>query len=146
MMELVITDGFTVNPGDLSWDGISQFGHLTVYERTGNDEIFARCNQANIILTNKVPLNQDLIERSPSLQLICVLATGYNIVDTITARKHNIPVCNVPVYCILSVAQHAMALILELANQPGLHNLSVHNGEWLNAKDWSYSKTELIEL
>jgi glycerate dehydrogenase len=146
MMELVITDGFTVNPGDLSWDGIAQFGHLTVYERTSQKEVFDRCRNANIILTNKVHLDQYLIENAHSLKLICVLATGYNIVDTRTAKKLNVPVCNVPAYGTMSVAQHTMALILELANQAGLHNLSVHHGEWQNAKDWSYSKTELVEL
>jgi glycerate dehydrogenase len=145
-MELVLTDGFTVNPGDLSWDRIAQFGHLTIYDRTSKDEIFDRCKEANIILTNKVPLGQELIENCRSLQLICVLATGFNIVDVITAKRLKIPVCNVPAYGTMSVAQHTMALILELANQPGIHNLSVHKDEWVNAKDWSYSKSELIEL
>ena len=145
-MELVITDGFTVNPGDLSWDGIAQFGRLTTYERTGKEDIYDRCKGAGIILTNKVPLDRHLMENSPSLELICVLATGYNIVDIGTARRLNIPVCNVPTYGTMSVAQHTMALILELTNQSGLHNLSVHMGEWQLSKDWSYSKSELIEL
>jgi glycerate dehydrogenase len=145
-MEIVLTDGFTVNPGDLSWDGIAQFGHLTIYDRTGKNEIFDRCKNANVILTNKVPLDQGLIENCKSLQLICVLATGFNIVDVAIAKRLNILVCNVPAYGTMSVAQHTMALLLELTNQPGIHNLSVHHGEWVNAKDWSYSKSELIEL
>jgi glycerate dehydrogenase len=145
-MELVITDGYTVNPGDLSWDGIAKFGHLNVYDRTNKEEVISRCRNAEIILTNKVPLDRELIEKSSVLKLICVLATGYNIVDINTARKLNIPVCNVPGYGTMSVAQHAMALILELTNQAGQHNFSVHNGEWYAPQDWSYSKTELIEL
>jgi len=145
-MELVITDGYTVNPGDLNWEGIAQFGQLTVYDRTAKEEVFSRCQKANIILTNKVPLDGDLIEKISSLQLICVLATGFNIVDISTAKRLNIPVCNVPTYGTRSVAQHAMALILELTNQVGLHNLSVHHGVWENSLDWSYSKTDLIEL
>ena len=145
-MELVITDGYTVNPGDLSWDGIAKFGNLHVYERTSKEEVISRCSKANIILTNKVPLDRQLIENSHALKLICVLATGYNIVDIDTAKKLNIPVCNVPAYGTMSVAQHAMALILELTNQVGLHNLSVHNGDWYAPQDWSYSRTDLIEL
>jgi glycerate dehydrogenase len=91
-------------------------------------------------------LDRELLEHSKDLKLICVLATGFNIVDTAAARRLNIPVCNVPAYGTMSVAQHAMALILELTNQAGLHNNSVHNGEWQTHQDWSYSKTELMEL
>src|SRR5690606_22883397 len=107
-MTIVITDGYTCNPGDLSWEGIEQFGQTTIYDRTAANEIVERCRNAEIIITNKTPLTKETLEQLPALQLICVTATGYNIVDIAAAREKNIPVCNVPAYGTNSVAQHTL--------------------------------------
>ncbi len=145
-MKIVATDGFALNPGDLNWEKIKTLGELTIYDRTSPEEIVERCQDATIILTNKVAFNRDTIFQLPNLKLICVLATGYNIIDIRAARERNIPVCNVPDYSSDSVAQHTFAFILECANQIGLHSASVHKGDWVRCKDFSYSLTPLIEL
>lgn len=142
-MKLVVTDGFTLNPGDLSWDALQQLGELVIYERTTPEQVLERCRDAAIIITNKTPLTKETIQQLPSLQLICVTATGYNIVDT---TNKNIPVCNVPAYGTYSVAQHTFALILEITNHVALHADSVKQGEWVNAADWCYTKAPLMEL
>ncbi len=145
-MEIVVTDGYTVNPGDLSWEEISAFGKLTVYERTPADLTAERCKNADIILTNKVPISKPIMDQIQHLKMISVMATGYNIIDLSAARERMILVCNVPAYGTASVAQHTIALILELSNQVGLHGKSVRDGEWMKSPDWSYSLTPLIEL
>lgn len=145
-MKLVITDGFTLNPGDLSWKPFDQFGELICFDRTPQDEIEARCRGSQIIITNKTPITDKVIAAIPELKLIAVTATGYNIVDVDAARKKNIKVCNVPEYGTYSVAQHTVALMLELTNRVGLHSESVKNGDWVNSSDWSYSKAPVIEL
>ncbi|HMH33140.1 MAG TPA: D-2-hydroxyacid dehydrogenase [Puia sp.] len=145
-MKIVVTDGYTVNPGDLGWESIAAFGELSVYERTPPELLLERCHEAGIILCNKVPLNRENLEKLPALRMIGVMATGYNVVDTVAAREKNIIVCNVPAYGTASVAQHTIALLLELTNQAGKHWDSVLAGEWVRSKDWSYAKTALIEL
>jgi len=145
-MNIVATDGFALNPGDLNWEPIKKLGNLTIYDRTNVDEIVERCKAAQIILTNKVPFTVDTLNQLPELKLICVLATGYNIIDTQAAKEKGIIVCNVPDYSSLSVAQHTFAFILEFATQVGLHSASVHNGDWVNCKDFSYSITPLFEI
>ena len=145
-MKIVITDGYTVNPGDLNWNIIASFGDLVVYDRTLPDQVPERCKEAAIILTNKVPIDRNTILQLPLLKLIHVTATGYNVVDTVAAKEKNILVCNVPAYGTSSVAQHAIALLLELTNHVGLHAISVAEGEWQRSVDWSYAKTPLIEL
>lgn len=145
-MKIVVTDGYTLNPGDLSWNGVEQFGDITIYDRTRENEVVDRCRDAEIVITNKTPLQKKTIEQLSSLKLICVTATGYNIVDTVAARERNIPVCNVPAYGTYSVAQHTFALILEITNHVALHAASVKNDEWIKAADWCYTKAPLVEL
>ena len=145
-MNIVAIDGYTLNPGDLSWNAIEQYGTLTVYHRTSVTDVVERCKDADIVLTNKVPLDRNAINHLPNLKLICVTATGYNIIDTAAAREKGIIVCNVPAYGTASVAQQTFALILELTNHTGIHAHSVAQGEWEACKDFSYTKTPLIEL
>lgn len=145
-MKIVVTDGYTLNPGDLSWHEIEAFGELTVYERTPPYLVTERCNEADIVLSNKVPIGKDVIENLPRLRLISVMATGYNVIDVAAAKSKKIVVCNVPAYGTASVAQHTIALMLELANHAGVHAQSVADGEWQRAADWSYTKKPVIEL
>ncbi len=145
-MKIVIVEGYTVNPGDLNWENIATFGELIVYERTSEHLIVERCKDADIILSNKLPFNRETILALPKTKLICVLATGYNIIDIKAAREKNISVCNVPAYGIASVAQHTFALLLELTNHVGIHAKSVVDGEWQHAPDWCYTKTPIIEI
>ncbi|MGV3507716.1 MAG: D-2-hydroxyacid dehydrogenase [Sphingobacteriaceae bacterium] len=145
-MKIVIVDAYTLNPGDLSWDKISTLGEVEIYDRSTDAELIDRCIDANIVLTNKVSFNKDLIEKLPNLKLIAVTATGYNIIDIEAASKNGVLVCNVPDYGTDSVAQHTFALILELANRVGKHSLSVANGDWQKCADFSYALTPLIEL
>jgi glycerate dehydrogenase len=145
-MKIVITDGHTLNPGDLSWKPFHELGDVEYFDRTAADQIAVRCRNAEIIITNKTPINDEVIRTASKLKLICVTATGYNVVDTPAAKKKNVPVCNVPEYGTHSVAQHTFALILELSNRVGLHARSVEEGGWERSVDWSYSKTPIIEL
>lgn len=145
-MKIVIIDGYTLNPGDLSWDGIEGFGQVTLYDRTPDALVQDRCKDADIILTNKVPISADTIKAATGLKLICVTATGFNIVDIEAARKRNIPVCNIPGYGTASVAQHTFALLLELTNHVGLNSTSVKEGMWEKSPDFCYTKASLTEL
>lgn len=148
-MKIVILDAYTENPGDLSWKALEQFGELTVYDRTPmNDEveIIRRINYAEIVLTNKTPINARVIDACPSMKFISVLATGYNIVDYKYAAKKGITVSNVPAYGTASVAQFAIALLLEICHHIGHHNKSVHMGKWERSQDFCYWDYPLIEL
>ena len=145
-MKIVITDGYTLNPGDLSWRPFDQLGEVIYYDRTSPGEVKDRCRPANVIITNKTTISEETIDAATDLQLIAVTATGYNVVDIAAARRRGIPVCNVPEYGTDSVAQHAFALLLELSNQVGRHAESVREGEWQRSADWCYGKTRLIEL
>jgi glycerate dehydrogenase len=145
-MKLVVTDGYALNPGDMSWDPIRKIGDLEIYDRTSPSEIFERCMEADIILSNKTAFSKENIDRLHNVKLISVLATGYNVIDIIAAKHKGITVCNVPAYGTESVAQHTFALILDLANKVSLHIASVKNGEWQQCPDYSYSKQPLIEL
>lgn len=145
-MKIIITDGYTLNPGDLSWQPLDAFGEVVYYDRTSPDEVKQRCSGANIILTNKTPINEETINAATGLRLIAVTATGYNMVDTAAARKRGIPVCNVPEYGTDSVAQHTFALLLELSNHVGDYAQSVREGDWQRSPDFCYCRTPLIEL
>ena len=145
-MKIVITDGYTLNAGDLNWDAIAACGDMIVYDRTSPGEFLERCMDAQIILTNKVAVNREAIERCRKLKLISVLATGYNVIDTKAASEKKITVCNVPAYGTASVAQHSFALLLELTNRVGQHSLSVARGDWPKSPDWCYSFTPITEL
>lgn len=145
-MKIVVTDGYTLNPGDLSWSRIEQFGELTVYERSVENELVERCSDADIILSNKTVFSKSTIDQLQNAKLISVLAAGYNVINAKAAREKGIAVCNTPGYGTPTVAQHTIALLLELTNRVGLHASSVANGEWITSKDWCYSKTTIIEL
>lgn len=143
---LVVTDGYTINPGDLDWSGIQQFGEMTLYDRTAPGQIVERCRDAEMVITNKTPFNKETLAQLPALKFIGVTATGYNNIDTAAARERNITVCNVPAYGAFSVAQHTFALILEITNHVALHAASVKQGDWVKAADWCYTKAPLTEL
>ena len=146
-MKITILDGHALNPGDLSWNQIRQFGELTYYDRTENEELtIQRIGESEIVLLNKVPITRNVLEHCPNIKLICVLATGYNVVDCQAAAERGIPVCNVPGYGTDAVAQFTFALLLELCHRVGLHSDSVHNGEWSACPDFCYWKTPQMEL
>jgi len=145
-MEIVITDGYTLNPGDLDWREIRALGNVEYHDRTAPIDIADRCRHAEIIVTNKTPINAETLRQATKLKLIAVTATGYNIIDVATAQAKGIAVCNVPAYGTDSVAQHAIALMLELTNHVGENSSSVRQGDWSIAKDWCYSTSPLIEL
>lgn len=148
-MKLVVLDGYTENPGDLSWDGLSALGELTVYDRTDCADaalIAQRIGTAEIVITNKTPLSRQTILACPNLRMIAVLATGYNVIDCACARERGIPVCNVPTYGTASVSQFSIALLLELCHHIGHHSQSVHNGNWAKSADWCYWDYPLVEL
>jgi glycerate dehydrogenase len=145
-MQIVITDGYTLNPGDLSWQAFENLGDLKYYDRTLPAEVADRCREATVIITNKTPITSNTINAAPQLKLIAVTATGYNIVDINAARDHGVLVCNVPEYGTNSVAQHTFALLLELTNHTGKHAASVAQGDWAHSADWSYVKAPVAEL
>ena len=129
-MKIIVLDGYALNPGDLSWDSLKQLGDVEIHDRTPEDLVLERSEEADIVLTNKTPLSGSTLSRLPALKYIGVLATGYNIVDTEAARKRGIVVTNIPTYGTASVAQFAIALLLELCHHVGLHSEAVCNGEW----------------
>lgn len=149
MMKIVVLDGYALNPGDLSWKGFEEFGEVIVYDRTSftnKKEIIERIGDAEAILTNKTPIDEEVLGAVPQLKYIGVLATGYNVVDIEAARKRNIPVTNISAYGTAAVAQFTFALLLEIVNQVGVHNDSVHQGDWQRSVDFTYQKTPLMEL
>jgi glycerate dehydrogenase len=145
-MNIVVLDGHTLNPGDLDWTELQSLGSCQIHARTASDQILARAAEAEIILTNKIALDRDIIAALPRLRYIGVLATGYNVVDTAAARARGIPVTNVPDYSTRSVAQLTFALLLELTHAVGHHASTVRAGRWLNAPDFCYWDQPLIEL
>jgi len=145
-MKIVITDGYTLNAGDLDWESIQKFGELTIYDRTPLDQVISRCQDADIVLTNKVSFDEHTIEKLPRLQLICVTATGYNIIDIDAAKNKGVAVCNVPGYGTASVAQHAIALLLEITNHIGKNARSTAEGKWQRSEDWCYTEAPITEL
>lgn len=145
-MRIVILDGYTENPGDLSWEGFERLGELTVYDRTPAELVSERIGEAEIVLTNKTPVSAEVINNSPRLSYIGVLATGYNIVDVEAAAKRGIPVCNIPSYGTAAVAQMVFALLLEVCHHVGSHSRSVKEGRWGTCPDWCFWDYPLIEL
>ena len=145
-MKIVVLDGFTLNPGDLSWEELRALGPCEIYDRTAPAELGQRATDAKILLTNKTVLNRASIETLPKLSYIGVLATGTNVVDLEAARARGIPVTNVPAYSTDSVAQTTMALLLELTLQVGHHSQTVRQGRWSQNPDFSYWDQPLIEL
>lgn len=145
-MKICVLDGYTENPGDLSWDWLSAHGEYTVYDRTPAELIYERAKGCDIIITNKTPLRTELLEKLPDIKYIGLLSTGFNIVDWEYCKEKGIPVCNVPSYSTSAVAQLTFALILEHTNAVALHSNSVHSGEWSSCKDFCYWKAPLYEL
>ena len=148
-MKLVILDGYTENPGDLSWDGLRELAEVTVYDRTSLTDpaqTIARIADDEIVLTNKTPLPRAVFEACPNIKMVGVLATGYNVVDIACARERGIPVCNVPAYGTASVSQYAIALLLEACHHIGHHSDAVLAGRWASCPDWCFWDYPLIEL
>ena len=147
-MKIVILDGYTENPGDLSWAGLEALGELTVYDRTpfDEDEILKRIGDADYLYTNKTPLSRNVIEKAPNLKFIGVLATGYNVVDVAAAKDKGIPVTNIPTYGTAAVGQFAIALLLEICHHVGHHSQAVHEGRWESNPDFCFWDYPLIEL
>ncbi len=148
-MKIVVLDGYTENPGDLSWDALRALGDLTVYDRTSltdENEAIARIGDAEMVFTNKTPITKRVIDACPSMKFISLLATGYNVVDYVYAAQKGIPVTNVPTYGTASVSQFSIALLLEICHHIGHHDASVHAGNWASCVDWCYWDYPLIEL
>ncbi|MGM9587002.1 MAG: D-2-hydroxyacid dehydrogenase [Candidatus Limivicinus sp.] len=146
-MKMVVLDGYTENPGDLSWDGLREFGELTVYDRTGSeDEVIARIGEAEVVFVNKVPITKRVLEECPNIKFISVLATGYNVIDIKAAAEKGIVVSNIPSYGTAAVAQFAIALLLEVCHHVAHHSEAVHQGRWAANPDWCFWDYPLIEL
>lgn len=148
-MKIVILDGYTENPGDLSWEGFEKLGELKVYDRTSltdETEIITRIGDAKAVITNKTPLPRTVIEGCPSIRYIGVLATGYNVVDVVAAKEKGIPVANIPSYGTTAVAQFTMALLLEICHRVAHHSQAVYEGRWEKSEDFCFWDYPLIEL
>lgn len=145
-MNIVALDGYTLNPGDNSWDEIETIGSFTVYDRTAPDRVVKRAGDAEILLINKCPLDAGSIQKLPDLKFISVTATGFDCVDIEAAGKRGIPVSNLPIYGTDSVAQFVVALLLEHCHHVALHDRAVKAGEWSACPDWSFRKTPQVEL
>ena len=147
-MKIVILDGYTINPGDLSWDGLRALGDVTVYDRTEKtlEATVARIGDAEAVFTSKVPITEEVLTKCPNLRFIGVLATGYNVIDLAAAKRRNIPVCNVPAYSTDAVAQTTFALLLELCVRVGHHNAAVKEGRWCKCADFCFCDFPIAEL
>ena len=146
MNKIVILDGYTENPGDLSWEGFEKLGQLTVYERTPADKIIERIGDADAVIVNKCPVSRETMDACPNIKYIGVLATGYNIVDVAAAKEKGIIVSNIPTYGTTAVAQFVFALLLEICHHVDAHSNAVKAGDWTNNKDWCFWNYPLIEL
>ena len=147
-MKIVVLDGYTLNPGDLTWDEIAKLGQLVIHDRTGfsPEKVIETIGDAEIVFTNKTPLPKSVLSKTPSVKYIGVLATGYNVVDVNAAKEFGIVVTNIPAYGTTAVAQYTIALLLELCHHIGEHSRSVLNGDWTKSPDWCYWNYPLIEL
>ena len=147
-MKIVVLDGYTLNPGDLSWEGLKEFGEVIIYDRTAynTEAILKNIDDATCVFTNKTPLEKAVLRKAKHVKYIGVLATGYNVVDVREAHNLGITVTNVPAYSTAAVAQFTMALLLEICHHVGAHNRAVKNGDWSNALDFSFWNFPLMEL
>lgn len=145
-MKIVILDGYTENPGDLSWEGLEKLGELTVYEHTQPQDILSRIADAEVVLTNKTPISAQTIDAKPNLKYIGLLATGFNVVDIDAAKRRGIVVANIPTYGTTAVAQYVFALLLEICHHVGHHNQAVQEGRWTVCRDFCFWDYPLIEL
>ena len=146
MNKIVVLDGYTLNPGDLSWDALAVLGEMKVYDRTCPEDVIDRIGDANIVLTNKTVLSEDIIRSCPNVRYIGCLSTGYNVVDLKTTDELGIVVTNIPSYGTEAVAQHTMALLLEIASRVGMHADAVKEGQWANCPDFCFWNAPLFEL
>ncbi|HIZ61068.1 MAG TPA: D-2-hydroxyacid dehydrogenase [Candidatus Dorea faecipullorum] len=145
-MKIVVLDGYTLNPGDISWGGMEDLGEVTVYDRTKPEDIIERIGDAEVVYTNKTPITKETLDACPSIKFIGVLATGYNVIDIAAAKEKGIPVSNIPTYGTAAVSQFAIALLLELCHHIGEHSDAVKAGEWSSNPDWCFWKHPLVEL
>ena len=145
-MKIVILDGYTENPGDLSWAGITAFGPTDIYDRTPEEEIVARIGDADVVITNKTPISRKTMDACPGIRFISVLATGYDAIDIAAAREKGLIVSNVPTYGTDAVGQSAIALLLEITNRVGHHAQAVKQGRWAKNQDWCFRDYPLTEL
>lgn len=148
-MKIVVLDGYTLNPGDLNWDGLNEIGECTVYDRTSLtnvNEVIERIGDAEYVYTNKTPMPKEVFEACTNIKFVGVLATGYNVVDVNAAKEKGIPVANIPTYGTAAVGQFAIALLLEICHHIGHHNDAVHSGRWETNDDWCFWDYPLIEL
>ncbi len=145
-MKIIILDGYTVNPGDLSWDWLEEYGDYTVYDRTPSEKILERCQGADIIITNKTPLGKDILEKLPDVKFIDLLSTGYNITDIHYARERGIPVSNVPAYSTKAVAQLTFSFILQFSSRVAEHSASTRKGDWQKCPHFCYMVSPLSEV
>jgi glycerate dehydrogenase len=143
---LVVLDAYTLDPGDNPWSPVAAHGDLVVHERTAPEDVVERARDADIVLTNKTPLNAEALAQLPQLRGICVLATGVNVVDIAAAQARGVVVSNIPAYSTASTAQHTIALLLELTNRVGRHDRAVHEGAWSASPDFSFTLAPLCEL
>ena len=146
MTQIVVLDGFTENPGDLSWAGLEALGQLRVYPRTRPEEVIPRIGQADIVYTNKTPITRETLLACPSIRMVSVLATGYNVVDVAACQELGILVTNIPTYGTTAVAQFTMALLLEICHHVGHHSQAVRQGRWSSSPDWCFWDYPLMEL
>ena len=146
MNRIVVLDGYTLNPGDISWEGFEELGQVTVHDRTPLGQIVARTRGCSYAITNKTPFSAETLAQLPELKYIGVLATGYNVIDVAEATRRSIVVTSIPTYGTDSVAQHATSLILELVRQPAIHSQAVHAGKWTSNPDWCFALTPITEL
>lgn len=145
-MKIVVLDGYRLNPGDLSWEKLEALGDVTVYDRTAEADILSRIGDAEIVYTNKTPLTKETLEAKPNIKFIGVLATGYNVVDTVAAKECGIAVTNVPTYGTDAVAQMVFGLLLEICHHVGEHSKAVFNGDWTACPDFCFWNYPLVEL
>ena len=145
-MKIVILDGAALNPGDLSWQQFEKLGEVVCYDRTPEEKTIERIGDAQLILTNKTPITEEVLSACPQIRYIGALSTGTNVIDTAAAKQRRIVVTNVPDYSTEAVAQHTFALLLESTNHVGLHAQSVAAGDWVRSRDFCYWKAPLKEL
>jgi len=146
MMKIVVLDGYTLNPGDLSWQELERLGEVTVHERTPAEQVAERAAGAEAVFVNKIVMSEEVLSQLPDLRYIGVLATGYNIVDVSAAAKRGVTVTNVPTYATTAVAQAAFALLLELCHHVQVHSDAVRDGEWSRCPDFCFWKYPIVEL
>ena len=145
-MKIVILDGYTENPGDLSWDAFKAYGSLVVYDRTSTEKIAGRIRDAEVVYTNKTPIRKEVMDACPNLKFIGVLATGYDVVDCSAAKEKGVVVANIPTYGTDAVGQFAIGLLLEICHHIGHHDAAVHEGRWERSEDWCFWDYPLMEL